>query len=162
MRRFQLFPHECRSIGGDYPRQPGALRNVDDLIDSTSIGFAATPAQVDAILEREGLDPSFRPVAGRLLLTYRNIADAVTQGVEVDSEVAITRQLSVGGAYTYLDARDANADLELTGRHRHQGHVRASWTEARTGLRASLRGTFYSSWIVSRIIGFVMRSLCVA
>ena len=33
---------------------------------------------------------SFRPVAGRLLLTYKNINDAVTEGVELDGEVAVT------------------------------------------------------------------------
>ena len=38
-------------------------------------------------MTREGLDMSFRPVAGRLLLTYKNINDAVTEGVEFDGEV---------------------------------------------------------------------------
>jgi len=124
--------------------------DVRDLIDSVSLGFVATPAQLAAIIAREGLDPSFNPVFGRLLLTYRNVADAVTQGVEFDGEFALTRQLTVGGAYTYLDARDDDADLALTGRHRHHGHVRASWGDARLGLRANLRGTFFSSWIAAR------------
>ena len=41
-------------------------------------------------MTREGLDMSFRPVAGRLLLTYKNINNAVTEGVELDGEVAVT------------------------------------------------------------------------
>src|SRR5690606_31410188 len=46
--------------------------DVRDLIDSVSLGFVATPAQLQALIAREGLAPSFRPVFGRLLLTYRN------------------------------------------------------------------------------------------
>lgn len=124
--------------------------DVRDLIDSVSLGFVATPAQLAALIAREGLDPSFNPVFGRLLLTYRNIADAVTQGVELDGELALTRRLTFGGAYTYLDARDNEADLRLTGRHRHHGHMRVSWGDDRLGLRANVRGTFYSSWIAAR------------
>ena len=51
-------------------------------------------------MTREGLDTSFRPVAGRLLFTYKNINDAVTEGVEFDGEIAVTPSLSVAGAYT--------------------------------------------------------------
>ena len=50
-------------------------------------------------------------MAGRLLFTYKNINDAVTEGVELDGEVAVTSQISVAGAYTYLDARDDITDL---------------------------------------------------
>src|SRR5690606_37734693 len=41
-------------------------------------------------------------------------------------------------------------DLALTGRHRHHGHVRVSWGDDRLGLRANVRGTFFSSWIAAR------------
>lgn len=123
---------------------------VRDLIESVSLGFVATPGQLSALLAREGLDPSFRPVLGRLLLTYRNIADVVTEGIEFDTEAAVMETVSVGGAYTFLSARDAENDRDLTGRHRHHGSVRVSWQPARTGLRASVRGTFFSSWIASR------------
>ena len=129
-----------------------AFRNdVRDLIESISVGFPATQAQLDEILAREGLDPSFRPALGRPLLTYRNLFDVVTQGVEMDTEVALTSELSTGGAYTFLSARDGDTDLDLTGRHRHQGHVRLSWQPSRMrGFHASLRGTFFSSWIAVR------------
>ena len=127
--------------------------DVRDLIESVNLGFVATPAQLAALLAREGLDPSFRPALGRLLLTYRNLFDVVTQGVEVDSDAAVTGTVSVGGAYTYLSARDNDTDRALTGRHRHHGHVRVSWQPAGIGLRASLRGTFFSSWIAARTAG---------
>jgi outer membrane receptor for ferrienterochelin and colicins len=145
-------------LGGEYVTRGRRARlgvnlfrnDVKDLIESVSLGFVATPAQLAAILEREGLDPSFRPALGRLLLTYRNLHDVVTQGVEFDTEAALTREISVGGAYTYLSARDADTDLRLTGRHRHHGHVRVTWEPAVSGFRASLRGTFFSSWIAAR------------
>jgi outer membrane receptor for ferrienterochelin and colicins len=123
--------------------------DVRDLIESVNLGFAATPAQVAAIFAREGLDPAFRPVAGRLLFTYKNINDAVTAGAEVDGEIAVTRALSLAAAYTYLDARDDANDLPLTGRHAHHGHVRATWRHP-IGLVANIRGQFYGDWIAAR------------
>ena len=127
-----------------------AFRNdVRDPIGSVSLGFVATPQQLADLLSRERLDPSFHPALGRVLLTYRNVLDAVTEGVEVDGEAALAQTLSLGGAYTYLSARDAGSGLALTGRHRHHGHVRISWSPV-PGFRASVRGTFFSSWIAAR------------
>ena len=145
-------------IGTEYvaPRRRARIgmsvfrNDVRDLIESVNLGFVATPAQLADLLAREGLDPSFRPALGRLLFTYRNLFDVVTRGVEVDAEVAVTRDLSLGGAYTYLSARDESTERDLTGRHPHHGHVRISWHPQRTGFSASVRGTFFSSWIAAR------------
>jgi outer membrane receptor for ferrienterochelin and colicins len=131
----------------------GFRNDVSDLIESVSLGFVATPAQLQQILEREGLDTSFRPALGRLLFTYKNINDAVTQGIEVDGEAALTRQISIAAAYTYLDARDDRADRALTGRHRHHGHARVTWALPELGFRANLRVTALSSWIAARSTG---------
>jgi outer membrane receptor for ferrienterochelin and colicins len=140
-----LFPQRRARVGVN------AFRNdVRDLIESVNLGFVATPAQLSTLLAREGLDPSFRPALGRLVLTYRNIFDVVTQGLELDAEAAVTEAVSVSGAYTYLAARDEDNGRDLTGRHGHHGSVRVSWQPTRTGLRASLRGTFFSSWIAAR------------
>jgi len=124
--------------------------DVDDMIESVSLGMVTTPAQLAALLAREGLDASFRPVLGRLLFTYKNVNDAVTRGAELDGELAVTPQVSVGGAYTYLQARDGETDRDLTGRHEHQGHLRVSWYADRVGLRANVRATSYSDWIAAR------------
>jgi outer membrane receptor for ferrienterochelin and colicins len=144
-------------IGGEYATPARRARfgvnlfrnDVRDLIESVNLGFAATPAQVTQIMQREGLDMAFRPVAGRLLLTYKNINDAVTEGVEFDGEFAATPSLSFAGAYTYLDARDENTDLRLTGRSTHQGSVRATWRHA-NGFAANIRGVFASEWVAAR------------
>lgn len=144
-------------VGGEYVT-PGrrarfgvnAFRNdVRALIESVSLGMATSSAQLADLLQRERLDTSFRPVVGRLLFTYKNVNDAVTQGVELDGEVAVTSQLSVAGAYTYLDARDDNTDLRLTGRNEHHGSVRATWRHP-IGLVANVRGMFYGNWVAAR------------
>ena len=145
-------------IGTEYfaPRRRARIgvsvfrNDVRDLIESVNLGFVATPAQLADLLAREGLDPSFRPALGRLIFTYRNVFDVVTQGVEVDAEGAVTRDITVGGAYTYLSARDEDSGRDLTGRHPHHGLVRLAWHPGRTGFRAAVRGTFFSSWIASR------------
>lgn len=123
--------------------------DIEDLIDSVSLGFVATPQQLQQIAAREGIDlTAFRPALGRLLFFYKNIAEAVTQGVEFDGDVLLTRGFSFGGAYTYLNARDTQNNRPLLNRHKHQGHVRLAWeSDTRLGLRANLRGTFYSKWI---------------
>lgn len=123
--------------------------DIKDLIDSVSLGFVATPQQLQTIAQREGIDlTQFRPALGRLLFLYKNIAAAVTQGVEFDGDVILPRGFAFGGAYTHLYARDTQASLPLLNRHKHQGHVRLAWeSNARWGLRANLRGTFFSKWI---------------
>jgi outer membrane receptor for ferrienterochelin and colicins len=154
-----LQPEYANSLqfGGEYATPARRARfgvnvfrnDVRDLIESVNLGFAATPAQVQEILTREGLDVSFRPVSGRLLLTYKNINDAVTEGVELDGEVAVTTGLSLAAAYTYLDARDDLTDLRLTGRNEHQGNVRATYRHPR-GFVANVRGMFYGGWVAAR------------
>lgn len=123
--------------------------DIEDLIDSVSLGFIATPQQLQQIALREGIDlTEFRPALNRLLFLYKNISQAVTQGVEFDGEVLLTRGFSLGGAYTYLNARDTASNRPLLNRHKHQGNVRLAWeSNPRVGLRANLRGTFYSKWI---------------
>ncbi len=155
-----LRPESARSYqaGAEYVSRGRRLRvganlfrnDVHDLIDSVSLGFVATPAQLQALMAREGVDPSFSPTPGRLLLMYRNIADARTEGLEADGDVALSSSWSLGGAYTAMRAVDQATDLDLTNRHAHQGHVRVAWQAPRHGLRANVRGTFFSSWIAAR------------
>jgi outer membrane receptor for ferrienterochelin and colicins len=146
---------ESWQVGADYSHRSGRLRfgvnafrnNVHDLIEAHSLGFIATPAQLAAVLALEQIDASFRPQFGRQLFVYRNVADARTEGVEIDGEAALGGSFQLAGAYTYLDALDLTRNQTLAGRHRHQGHTRLTWYRAPLGVRAELRGTFYSSWL---------------
>ncbi len=123
--------------------------DIEDLIDSVSLGFITTPQQLQEVAAREMIDlTAFRPALGRQLFLYKNISQAVTQGVEFDGDVLLSRGFSIGGAYTYLNARDTENHRSLLNRHKHHGHARLAWeSNTRLGLRANLRGTFYSKWI---------------
>lgn len=153
-----LRPEHANSfqVGGEYTARRvrvgvNLFRNdVANLIDTASLGFITSQAQLDAIIASERIDPLFNPVLNRLLFFYKNIRNAHTQGIELDGEIQLPRGFAVSGAYTYLDARDETVNLPLTNRNRHQGFARLAWAEPRWGVRANLRGTFYSSWIVSR------------
>lgn len=85
-----------------------------------------------------------------LPILYKNVTHARTQGVELEGELRFGIAARVSGSYAYLDAIGVDTGLSLTGRNRQQGTVRLDWTPARLGLRANLRGGFYSAWIVSR------------
>lgn len=125
--------------------------DIQDLIDSVSLGLIATQQQLNEIAAREGIDLTlFRPSLGRLLFRYKNITQAVTRGVELDSDFALGKGFNFSGAYTYLIARDTVNSLPLTGRHKHQGHIRLAWeSNQRIGFRWNLRGTFYGKYVNS-------------
>jgi outer membrane receptor for ferrienterochelin and colicins len=146
---------ESYQAGADYSHRSGRFRiganafrnDVRDLIEAYSVGFIATPGQLAGVIAEWNLDPTFAPVLGRQLFFYRNVANARTKGFELDGEVALAGSFQVAGAYTYLDADDLTRPSELSGRHRHQGHTRVTWIRAPLGIRAEIRGTFYSSWL---------------
>ena len=123
--------------------------DVDNLIEAVSLGFLASPAQRAALLAREGIDPAFAPQLGRLLFHYRNVREVVTEGVELDAQADLGRGLQIAGAYTYLDAVDGETDGPLAGRHRHHGAARATWVSSKAGVRAEIRGSFFSSWVAT-------------
>jgi outer membrane receptor for ferrienterochelin and colicins len=123
--------------------------DVENLIEAVSLGFVASPGQLAALSQQNGIDLAlFRPALNRLLFFYQNIAEARTTGVEFDGDVKLARGFLAGGAYTHLSARNLKTSLPLAGRHKHQGNIRLAWeSNPRIGLRMNLRGTFYSKWI---------------
>lgn len=140
---------EWSSHGGRARVGANVFRNdVRDLIDSVSLGFVSSAAQLAALRAREGLDPASRPVLNRLLFFHKNLADVRTQGLELEGEARLPAGLICSGAYTLLDAREGDTGLALLNRHRHHGHARLSW--AGGGTRIDLRATAFSSWLVSR------------
>lgn len=123
--------------------------DVRNLIDSTSLGFV-TAANRQALIDAYNIDPSFNFVNNRLLFIYQNLANVYTQGVEFDTQIILPEGFAVSGAYTFLDAKDKQTDLQLLGRHPHQGFMKLSWHRPEIGLRGNLRGTIYSDWINAR------------
>jgi outer membrane receptor for ferrienterochelin and colicins len=123
--------------------------DVENLIEAVSLGFIASPQQLAAVSQQNGIDLSlFRPALNRLLFFYQNISEARTTGVELDGDVKLSRGFLFGGAYTHLNARNLKTGLPLTARHKHQGNIRLAWESNQSlGLRWNLRGTFFSKWI---------------
>ena len=102
-------------------------------------------------MTREGLDMSFRPVAGPPAVHLQEHQRRRHRGRRVRRRIRGDAVRSAfAGAYTYLDARDDVTDLPLTGRSQHQGSVRATWRHQRSGFTANLRGMFLSEWVAAR------------
>ena len=145
-------------LGGELSLPNGRARlgvnlfrnEVDDLIEAVTLGFVATPGQLEALIAAGEIDPSFRPALGRLLFAYRNVDRVRTQGLELDGEVALGAGFAFGAAYTFLDTEDRETGLELTSRSAHNATARIAWENPATGSRLNLRGTYLSSWIVRR------------
>lgn len=127
--------------------------DVRNLIDTINIGTPTTAAQMAALLAQYGIPASFTPLLGRQTFIYQNFGQIYTQGFELSAEQAITANIRVAGAYTYLDARDSSANLALPQRHKHQGYVKGEYVNPRWGLATNIRGSFYSSWWLNPAAG---------
>ncbi len=135
--------------------------DVRNLINSRSLGMV-TLANVDTLLAANGIDPVIKPYItyNRLLFVYQNLASIYTQGLEFDAGYVLKHGFSVSAAYTYLDAKDKAPNLvnpNLTNRHKHHGFAKLAYDNARLGLNANVRATFFSSWWNSatvRVPGF--------
>lgn len=150
-------------VGGEFNAVRRKLRfgvnffrnDVRNLIDSVSLGFVSSQAQLNTLIAQNNLDPSFFHGSQfqylfKLLFVYKNLANVYTQGVEVDAQYQLPEGFAVSGAYTFLDAKDKQTDLQLLGRHPHQGFLKLSWHRPEIGLRGNVRGTMYSDWINAR------------
>lgn len=156
-----LQPETSRSFsaGLDYRarRFRGGLslfrNDVRNLIDSVNIGTPTTAAQLAALLLQYGIPSSFTPLVGRQTFIYQNFGRVYTQGFELDAEQALTRELRVAAAYTYVDARNTLTNLGLPQVHKHQGYVKTEYNNARWGLSTNVRGSFYSKWWLNPATG---------
>lgn len=127
--------------------------NLNDLIDTYTLGTPQTPAQLAAMLQPYGVPLSFNPLLNRLTFIYLNLNRAQTEGFELNGDVAITRQVRIEGAYTLLKGEDRATGLLLPQRHRHQGYAKANYSNPRWGLLANVRGTFFSKWPLNPSLG---------
>lgn len=121
--------------------------DVTNLIQAVNLGLITSAAQLATIATANGITPDFNVQLNRLLFLYENVAQARTRGVELSGDYRVAEMVRVSGSYAYIDAIDATTGAALSNRNRHQGTVRVDWTPARAGIRANLRGAFYSEWI---------------
>ena len=74
------------------------------------------------------------------IYAYDNVGRAATRGLEFGLSAQLSDRLMVNGGYTYLRARDQDAQRDLPGRPRHALRVRAKWTTPGQGrLEVKLR-----------------------
>lgn len=78
---------------------------------------------------------------GEEIRHYQNLDRARIRGIELGAGVSLSSSLYWTFDYTYLDARDLNADRRLADRSRHLLNNRLSWTP-REGFEAQLRNEY--------------------
>lgn len=127
--------------------------DVRDLIESLFAGTPRTAAELEAIERQYGIPSTFNPLLGRQMLIYRNLNRIYSRGFEVDGEASVGAGFRLRGAYTFLDARDKLTGASLTQRHRHQGFLAGEYFHRRSGLLANLRGSLFSSYLLSAATG---------
>ncbi|GAL15476.1 TonB-dependent receptor [Vibrio astriarenae] len=59
--------------------------------------------------------------------TYKNVNEAMTQGVEFSGYFDILDNVQLNAAYTYLDTENKETGEVLENRPDHQGNVRVTW-----------------------------------
>jgi outer membrane receptor for ferrienterochelin and colicins len=151
-----LRPETSRSINGGADFKMSRLRlgvnlfrnDVNHLIDYQFVGFPQTQDELNAILAQYNIPADFDPLLGRATFIYLNFNRIYTEGVEFNGSYAVTPELTFSGAYTYLDAKDKDTDLDLANRHHHQGFLKAEYNRRPWGLLANVRGRLFSDWLL--------------
>jgi outer membrane receptor for ferrienterochelin and colicins len=127
--------------------------DVSDLIESILVGTPRTADEREFLERQYGIPAAFRPLLGRQMFLYRNLNRIYTRGFEADGEASLGRGVRVQGAYTFLDARDKVTGAALPQRHRHHGFLGGEYSHRRWGLLANLRGSLFSSYLLSAQTG---------
>ena len=79
---------------------------------------------------------------GRPEYSYRNIAEAYTQGVEVDLKMSLTDNILATLGYTYLDTEDKETDEPLSDTPKHRLTPGLRYHNKDFGLMAEVRGEY--------------------
>ncbi len=124
--------------------------DIQDLIQAEFIGRPRTPEDIQTLLRAFDISSEFAPALNRYFYLYQNVDNVYTWGIESKVDLRLNSNLMVSTGYTYLDARDKDTGVFLSGRHRHHGNFRIFYSSSRLGgLRTNLRGTYFGKWPVS-------------
>lgn len=80
--------------------------------------------------------------AAKTQYSYSNVAEAMTQGVEVDMKFYITKEILFTLAYTYLDTEDKETGEELSDTIRHRITPGLRYKNVGLGVVAEVRGEY--------------------
>jgi outer membrane cobalamin receptor len=78
-------------------------------------------------------------------LYWRNIDEAITQGVELSLTAQVAKGLTARAGYTYLDTEDEKLHKELTYRSRHKASLELNQRFAELGLNLNIAGEYHGS-----------------
>ncbi len=100
---------------------------------------------------RELIDTDINPEQsiqrGLLIFEYRNIARALTQGMELNGQLRLGR-FDLKAGYTLLDSEDRDTGKTLTERPRHQVKTGIDYRNPAWGTLFSLRGVYQSEELI--------------
>lgn len=129
--------------------------NVDlkpETSNSYNLGIESTPRPwitLSGNLFRNDLRNLIQPLlvqrassAGPQRFSYGNIAEAVTQGVELSARLQRGDRIRLELGYTLTDAQDVHEQRELEGRPRHRGNVALTLRQPEWGVDFMTRWSF--------------------
>ena len=70
---------------------------------------------------------------GKTLNTYKNVTEAYTQGIEIETQNQLTTELKNTVFYTFLDTKDKETEKELTYRPKHTAGWRLNYDNKKYG-----------------------------
>ena len=142
----------------------------------SGISFSATAYQnnVQDLIDYETIDTSDEDAANGITNTRKhyNISKASTRGVDFLFETGLGAGFNLGGAYSYVDARNKTEDVRLENVARHYGSIHLSYDCSRKNykLNINLNGRFqdekfyddgnakaYSLWRLTTVHRFFSR-----
>jgi outer membrane receptor for ferrienterochelin and colicins len=150
---------ESYSVGGDYQSNRFSIgvtlyrNNLNHLINYVFAGFPVSATQLQMLLARYGVPPSFGAQPFLATYIYTNTDKAYTQGVNIRGSIVLTHDLRVDGAYAYLDPYDRVNHQTLTERSRNQGYFKLEYFSRRWGLILNTRANFFGRWLIDSAQG---------
>ncbi|MCC7009634.1 MAG: TonB-dependent receptor [Acidobacteria bacterium] len=126
------------TLRSETSRSLSAGVDVDTLADRVSLGVTVFRHRIDDLIDYEFL--GFDPSVGLTTLRTSNVGRAGTSGVDTNVTLRPSRRVSGSLGYSYLDARDLEADEPLTGRARHSVKARVRVDVGERGPRLSVFG----------------------
>jgi len=142
-----------------YYHGPFWIESNPDLQPETSIGYSAGVEQwllKDRLVVNLGLfrndiedmvvsETSGRTYNGQELRVYRNVDEAMTQGLDVGAKILLSKDFTMSAGYVYTDSEDKENGLELTYTPNHQVHVTPAYEYTPLGLGLSSVLSFNST-----------------
>lgn len=117
-------------IEGNPDLEPERAQSADFSVEAQALSWLRLSAagfftHLDQLIQTVPEDVA---AGGTQRFVYENVERAYIAGAELGVELALGKQVSLGGSYSFLRARDRSAGRPLEGRPQHRGSAKLSWT----------------------------------